>query len=101
MIAESGWLTSCAIEAASCPSVVTRAMCVSSACDWASLACARLRSVRSRAITSTCFQPPWSGGRVTRSTTSTISPDAVLNRTSSSTATAPPISDEKIRAMPA
>src|SRR5471032_2009771 len=38
-MADSGWLTSCAIEAASSPIVVTRATRASSACAWRSAAC--------------------------------------------------------------
>src|SRR5882672_2952639 len=44
-IAASGWLVSCAIDAASSPSVVTRLTCASSACVLCSASSARLRSV--------------------------------------------------------
>ena len=50
---ESGWLTSCAIEAVSSPMMLTRLMCarsVSSRCNRARSSSARLRSVISTVV---------------------------------------------------
>jgi hypothetical protein len=43
-MAESGWLISWAMEAASSPTVMTRVTCANSACDLRKVSSARIRS---------------------------------------------------------
>ena len=56
-MAASGWLTSCAIDAVSSPSVVSRETCASSASATASASSARFASLMSPSATTTIGVP--------------------------------------------